>query len=86
MFLIKLIVLTGYLQTAGKPGSTKQQNKKKNDDAITRLKKQTKFHPKAKTLTASYEKFILILNTVNLYTHKKKSHATIFLLSDNMKE
>lgn len=54
MFLIKLIVLTGYLQTAGKPGSKKQQNKKKkNDDATTRFKKQTKFHPKAKTLTAS---------------------------------
>lgn len=53
MFLITLIVLTGYLQTVGKPESTKQQNKKKNDDATTRLKKQTEFHPKAKTLTAS---------------------------------
>lgn len=53
MFLIKLIVLTGYLQTAGKPASTKQQNKKKKDDATTRLKNQTKFPPKAKTLTAS---------------------------------
>lgn len=53
MFLIKLIVLTGYLQTVGKPASTKQQNKKKKDDATTRLKKQTKFPPKAKTLTAS---------------------------------